>query len=227
MLPVTFGWPMLSAFKFEPDPQDPDLIWTRNKPGPVGRQELMARQLWVDPFEARQRFLRARDREEILSFLNSLGASWSHETAPVVSGEGKSRIVLHEAQPIFISGILEFQEFTRLALARPFSKWQRLSGGGYLYVETIRSLETQCGEKKRVLVLEFVPTTLSQAILGTVIADKLAKNKYRLCELPECRMPFKAGTRQPPKRFCLGAHRTVAAMRRYRRKKSRKEGKHP
>lgn len=211
---------MVSSYQFEPDAHHPDRIWTKLKPGPKTVTESMERYRWLDPFEARTQFLKARNAQEILRFLNSLGVTWSHETTPVVTWDGKSQIVLHEAQPIFERSIRAFQEFTRQALTSPFSRWLRLPGGGYLYAEAVSSLETRCGKKKGMLVLEFVPTRLSEAILGTVIADKLAQNKFRLCELPECRMPFKAGTRQPPKRFCSGAHRAVAAMRRYRRKKS-------
>jgi hypothetical protein len=137
------------------------------------------------------------------------------------------RITLRQAQPISVKGLLTFQEFTRQALAKPFSRWgkgKRLPGYGYLNVEVITSLEIRFGQKGGMLALEFVPRTLSQAILGSLVADKLAGNKYRLCELPQCRKPFAATRRKPPKQYCSETHRVRAAMRRSRLRNSRKEG---
>ena len=221
-LPVTFGNMMLSRFKFERDTNNPDLIWARFRwVAPLSLEESKAMQVWVDPFQARSRFLQAQNRDEILAFLNFLGVGWSHETepveTPVKARKGFKRITIRHAQPIFVRDVEVFQEFTRQALTKLPSKWLRLPGGSYLNVEAIGCLETRLERIGGMLVLRFIPTTLSQAILGAVLADQLAGNKYRLCELPECRMPFRAGQRQPPKRFCSSRHRAIAAMRRYRR----------
>lgn len=221
LLPVAFECQMSAGYRFEVDPKHPERIWQKHKPGPRGRAETEARLIWVDPFEVREQFWRAQGADGLLAFLNAWGIGWTHETDPVYPDDAAG---FHKPAPIFLTDLLRFQEFTRLATAARFSKWQRLRGGGYLYVDAIESLQTLCQEDERMLVLRFIPTTLSQVILGTLISDKLAQNKYRLCERSECRFPFKVDVRRR-RRFCCEKHRVAMAMRRHRRKKSRNRGK--
>lgn len=210
MVPLQLSTKMIAGWRSEPDAERPKLIRQRQlkvSPASIRRS--------VDPFELREDFWRVKDEKGALDFLNRWGIRWGSE------------------QAFFLVDVLKFQGFTKQAAVKPFSKWQKIgkepppdSGivrwGSVWTVDAIESLSgIICEQCKGGLCLRLSPSDAKHAILAAVVLDKLGKNQFRLCKKPGCGLPFKLDIREK-KQYCSEAHRQAEAMRRVRRRQSRK-----
>lgn len=212
MVPLQLVSPMIAACRFEHHEYEEDLLirQVRAKAEPRDKQ--------IDPFTLRERFWKVQDDRAMLQFLNDTGIPWGTE------------------ESFFMDDVFKFQEFTRQAVTKPVSSWQNLPlgevpkdkvrAGGVWYADAIASLSPiLCEESGDGFVLCVHYANLKQAILATVVIDKITRSTYRRCKMRGCGIPFKVGLRQG-KQFCSEAHRQALAQKRYRRrKKSAKGGK--
>lgn len=203
---------MAANWSFEVDAAQPGLIRQTQ------RQDVKAAELFrrIDPFTVREAFWKVKDDASMIGFLNDTGVPWDSTL-----------------KAFFLSDVFRFQEFARKATVRSFSNWPALAQGSKPHVsgstwaadamESFSSHIIKQNGNTKDLYLQVAFPSLKQAILGTLVADRLAKNRFRLCRKPGCGMPFKIDIRER-KQYCSEAHRQAEAMRRLRRKKKSSQG---
>jgi hypothetical protein len=178
-----------------------------------GKQEPLRKPIdkQVNPFTLRQRLWQAQGGRAMLQFLNDTGIPWGNEAC------------------FYLRDVLQFRDFTCKAVTTPVSSWQSLPAGevpkgkvrvgGIWYADAIAALSPiLCEESGDAFLLRVHYANLKQAILATIVIDKILKTTYRRCKMPGCGMPFKVDIRKK-KQFCSEAHRLAVAMKRYRRRK--------
>jgi len=208
MVPLQLASPMIANCRFEFDDDKHSRIrQVRGKEGPVHKP--IDKQ--INAFGLRQKLWQVQGGGAMLQFLNDTGIPWGDEPR------------------FYLRDVLQFRDFTCQAVTKPVSSWQNLPAGevlkdrvrvgGIWYADAIAALSPiLCEESGDAFALRVHYANLKQAILATIVVDKILRNPYRRCKMPGCGMPFKVGLRQG-KQYCSEAHRLAVAMKRYRRRK--------
>jgi len=179
-LPVHFKCRLELGWEWEAHPKLRGFIQARRHPGRLGFAS-------VDPWRLREEFLDVpRDIDAVIEFLNRSGIHWN----PGVSFWADT-------------DFYRWQNFIRKALFHRLESWPKLGQkfGPALLTELESSLLLAYKSGERHPVLGFVPQSPLQAILGTVLADKLIGSRFRVCGRVDCGRLFQL-KRRPERKFC-------------------------
>lgn len=211
-VPLQLVSPMIAACRFEFD-EHKERLRIRQVRAFASKEQPLHKPIdkQINPFTLRQRFWQAQGGRAMLQFLNDTGIPWSNEAR------------------FYLQDVLQFREFTRIAITKPVSSWQNLPAGevpkghvrvgGIWYADATASLSPiLCEESGDGFALRLRYANLKQAILASIVIDKIQKTTYRRCKMPGCGMPFEVGVRKK-KQYCSEAHRQSEAMRRSRKRR--------
>jgi hypothetical protein len=179
-LPVQFKCRLEAGWQWEADPKLRGFIQCRRPWDGLGFAS-------VDPWGLREEFLEVpRDTKAVVEFLNRDGMHWNPGASFWTEAD-----------------FYRWQDFIREALLRRLESWPKLGQkfGPALVTELETSLLLACKSGERRPVLGFEPQSPLQAILGTVLADKLIGSRFRVCGRADCGRLFQLKRRRERK-FC-------------------------